>query len=197
MNSVPFGTVSPGNIKYSDLNEDGFIQEAIDEEMIGHSMPVWNIGLEGRISYRDLSLYVVGYGLLDYDINVRQNPYFYAYGDIKYSEYIQENRWTEESQDTEAMHPRLTTASNSNDNRTSSYWLRNASFFKIKNVAISYTLPETLISRMKLTKISVILRVSNLFSYSGIPNLDPEGAAFGVSDYPSMQTYTAGMQISF
>ncbi len=131
-----FGLVYPGNIKYKDLNQDGVVQGTIDEQMIGHSSPRFNYGININLRYRNIGFYLMGYGLADYDINTRNNPYYYAYGSNKYSGFIQDNRWTPGNPDPLAKHPRLTTGNSDNDNRNSSYWLVDGSYFSIKSAEI-------------------------------------------------------------
>ncbi|MFC2081489.1 hypothetical protein ACFLR8_04695, partial [Bacteroidota bacterium] len=190
-----FGPVSPGNIKYKDLNGDDAVQDFIDEKMIGHNRPRYNYGIDLKVKYQNFNLYVLGYGLSDYDITIRNNPYFFTYGNNKYSAYVQANRWTMDNPDVNAAHPRLTSGSNNNDDRNSSYWLINGGFFKIKNVELSYTFNESVIPKISMLK--VFLRGTNLLTFSAIEDLDPENLDFGISTYPSMRTFTTGLSITF
>jgi TonB-linked SusC/RagA family outer membrane protein len=190
-----FGPVSEGNIKYLDLNEDDVVQEFIDEKLIGNSRPRYNYGLDVHIIYRNFSLYVLGYGLADYDVNIRNNNYFYGYGNNKYSAYLMENRWVPESPDAGARHPRLTTGTNNNDNRNSTYWLVDGSFFKIKNVEFAYLFDNLPVNQVKGFKL--FLRGTNLITFSNLKDLDPENIGFGVNTYPSMRTFTTGLSLSF
>jgi len=190
-----FGSVLPGNIKYDDVNDDGVVQDFIDEEMIGHSRPRYNYGIDLNVKYKNFSLYILGYGLANFDINIRNNPYFYASGNNKYSKYVQENRWTMDNPDVDASHPRLTTGTSSNDDRNSSYWLIDGGFFKIKNVELSYSFSEEAIPNVSMMKI--FLRGTNLLTFSDIEDIDPENLGFGISSYPSMRTFSTGLSISF
>lgn len=190
-----FGSVNPGNINYEDLNDDGFIQDEIDEEMIGNYSPRYNFGLSLSLRYKKVSLRVNGYGLAGYKINTLNNPYFYAYGNAKYSAYVMENRWTEENSDVSAGHPRLTTGSNNNDRRTSSYWLIDGGFFRIKNAELAYTFK--LGNNGADHRVRIFARGTNLFTISKIKDLDPEDLSYGVSTYPSMRTYSMGLSVTF
>ncbi len=171
------------------------MQGFIDEEMIGHSRPRYNYGIDLNVKYQNFSLYILGYGLGNYDINIRNTPYFYASGNNKYSAYVQENRWTMDNPDAEAAHPRLTTGTSSNDDRNSSYWLIDGGFFKIKNVELSYTFKKAAIPKLSMMKL--FLRGTNLLTFSAIQDLDPENLSFGISSYPSMRTFSTGLSISF
>lgn len=190
-----FGRVDPGNIQYEDLNGDGFIQAEIDEEMIGNYRPRYNFGLILSVRYKQISLIMNGFGLAGYQINTLNNPYYYAYGNAKYSEYVLENRWSEDQPDVNAKHPRLTTTSNNNDRRTSSYWLIDGGFFRIKNAELAYTFQIG--KNGANNKFRIFARGTNLLTISKIKELDPENLTYGVSTYPSMQTYSMGLSVTF
>ncbi|MEX0980479.1 MAG: SusC/RagA family TonB-linked outer membrane protein [Bacteroidales bacterium] len=192
-----FGAINAGNISYKDLNSDGLVQSAIDEEMIGYTTPRYNYGIQVKLHYKNLGLYILGYGLADYDVNIRNNSYFYAYGNNKYSDFVMQNRWTNENPDPSAKHPRLTSGSNSNDNRNSSYWLIDGSFFTIKNMELSYTFPTTGTEQNGIHNLALFIRANNLLTFSKVKDLYPGNINFGVSTYPSMRTISTGFSVSF
>lgn len=189
-----FGKVNPGNIQYTDLNDDGVIQDEIDEKMIGNNTPRYNYGLYISMRYKQTSLKINGYGRSGYNINTLNNPYFYAYGNSKYSEYTLDNRWTAEQPDVDASHPRLTTTSNSNDRRASTYWLMDGGYFRIKSAELAYTFEDV---RGGTNQIRIFARGTNLFTFSKIKDLDPENLNLGVTTYPSMQTFSLGLSLTF
>jgi len=192
-----FGQVLPGNIKYSDLNDDGFVQSEVDEKMIGNSTPRFNYGIDIDFRYKGISLYLLGYGLAGFDVNTRTSTYYYGYGDRKYSAYTMENRWTEQNPSTDALHPRLTTGNNSNDNRNSTYWLVDASFFKIKNIELAYHFPEQVVEKVRMASLKLFVRGTNLITVTKLKGMDPENIYLGVYTYPSMRTFTGGFSLSF
>lgn len=192
-----FGTVLPGNIKYADLNGDGVVTSNYDQKMIGHSNPRVTYGIHFSAGYKNVGLYILGYGMGSRDVNIQNNVYFHQYGFNKYSQYIMDHAWTTENPNPDALHPRLTTSSVRNDNLNSSYYLRNASFFKIKNVELSYLFPENVTSRLKLTNLKLFARGTNLFTVSEIKELDPENLNLGINTYPSMRTFTGGISVNF
>jgi len=166
--------------------------------MIGHTDPRFTYGANISLRYRGIQLYVLGYGMSQRDVDVQNNKYFHRYGNDKYSKYIMDNAWTlGENEDPNALHPRLTTESVRNDNLTSTYWLRNAAFFKIKNVELSYDLPHNLSDKLKMSNIKLFVRGTNLLTFSEIKELDPENLNLGVTTYPSARTFTGGLAIKF
>ena len=192
-----YGSVLPGNIKYADLNDDGMITSNFDQKMIGHSNPRFTYGVHFSAGYKNFGLYIMGYGMSRRDVNVQNNVYFHQYGYNKYSQYIMDNAWTSENPDPNALHPRLTTSSVRNDNLNSTYYLRNASFFKIKNIELSYSFPENVTQRLKLSDLKLFARGVNLFTIAEIKDLDPENLNLGINTYPSMRTYTGGISLNF
>jgi TonB-dependent starch-binding outer membrane protein SusC len=193
-----YGAVSPGNLKYEDLNEDDKVTSNFDKKMIGHTNPRLTYGINVRFRYKGIQFYALGYGMSGRDVDVQGNRYFHQYGNNKYSGYIMDNAWTlGENEDPGALHPRLTTSSVRNDNLTSTYWLRNAAFFRIKNVELSYDLPEKVLEQLKISKVTLFIRGANLLTISEFQELDPENFNLGVSTYPSTRTFTGGLNVNF
>lgn len=200
INNSPFqtyGVVQPGNIKYQDLNGDDQVTSNFDRKMIGHTNPRLNYGIHINLHYNGFQLYLLGSGLTKHHVDVQANTYYHADGSSKYSNYIKRHAWTMNNQDAGALHPRLTTESIRNDNLLSTYWLRNAAFFKLKCAEFSYTLPTAVVDRLSLSNVRFFMRGSNLFTFSHIKDLDPESLHLGVSTYPSTRTFTAGIDIHF
>ncbi len=193
-----YGAVLPGNIKYEDLNGDGKITSNYDRKMIGHTDPRFTYGLNMNVGYKGIQLFILGYGMSRRDVDVQSNPYYHMSGNNKYSKYILDNAWTlGNNEDQNALHPRLTTGSVRNDNLISTYWLRNAAFFRIKNAELSYMLPESVTDQLKLSNIKLFVRGTNLLTFSEINELDPENLNLGVTHYPSTRTFTGGLAINF
>jgi len=91
----------------------------------------------------------------------------------------------------EATMPRLTTLSNANNYRNNSYWYRDGSFIKLRNLTVAYTLPKRI---LRFADMKIYLQGTNLFSLDNLKTVDPEqlGAA-----YPSVRSYWAGVKFNF
>jgi hypothetical protein len=87
--------------------------------------------------------------------------------------------------------PRLTTLSNANNYRNNSYWYRDGSFIKLRNLTVAYTLPKRI---LRFADMKIYLQGTNLFSLDNLKTVDPEqlGAA-----YPSVRSYWAGVKFNF
>ncbi|MGQ1783653.1 SusC/RagA family TonB-linked outer membrane protein [Saccharicrinis sp. GN24d3] len=199
--AIPSG-VSPsdlrvGNIKYEDVNGDKVIDK-YDEKVIGNSTPRLMYGANMKIGYKNLQLYAsfLGYGKYDRRLNGNLNDgstlkYYHAYSTRKYSKAVIEGLPNGND------HPLLTTGTPTNDTKSSTYWIVNGSFLKLKNVSLSYTLPKNVSNSLKLGEVKLYVYGSNLFTASKIKDLDPESLSAGVTAFPLFSTYAGGLSISF
>lgn len=186
------GAYQVGDIAYADLNGDNRIDDR-DREMLGNSFPRTTIGIEVDLRYKQWGLYLLGVA----ETGVSKwltNSYYWNKGEDKYSA-ITLDRYhpTENPQGT---YPRLTTTAGENNFRNSSFWIKNASFFRMKNVELSYTLPNKFDSSV-FQNIKFFARGTNLFVLSGIKDLDPEVINAGVNNYPLSMTITGGVSVRF
>lgn len=102
-------------------------------------------------------------------------------------DFVAENRWTEENQNVNATYPRLTLLNNTNNEASSSYWLRNAAFLKLKNVEIGYTFKN----------MRFYASGSNLLTFSSFEHWDPEMGGGNGLKYPTQRVFNVGFQITF
>ena len=80
--------------------------------------------------------------------------------------------------------------------RTSSYYLQDASYLRIKNVVVGYTLPSTLTDRIGLNRVRAYFSGDNLFTFTDYPGLDPERGGNGnFVNYPQNKIYSFGLQV--
>lgn len=106
------------------------------------------------------------------------------------------NRWTPENRYTDI--PALGTTSN-NFTSTSTRFLYNNSYLRLKNVMLSYTLPKQLINKITLQNVQVFVQGDNLFTVHKVPGMDPEQGITGVTyfRYPAMRSFTGGINVTF
>lgn len=106
------------------------------------------------------------------------------------------NRWTPENRYTDV--PALSTTSNQWTS-TSTRFLYNNSYLRLKNVMLSYSLPQSLIRRISLSNLQIFVQGDNLLTLSGHQGLDPEQGIAGVTyyRYPAMRSITGGINVSF
>ena len=108
---------------------------------------------------------------------------------------ITENNWSENNPNPYAFWPRLSTEVVENNNHSSTWWLRDGDFIRLKNIEFGYTIPKTLLRNSDLT-FRFYLSGLNLFNYSSFDLWDIEMAGNGLG-YPPQRIINAGLQLNF
>ncbi|GAO42040.1 putative TonB-dependent receptor [Flavihumibacter petaseus NBRC 106054] len=179
--------VFPGNIKFADINKSGII-DGDDRMVLNDKVPV-RYGSNINFGWKNFDLSANVYGSL--------NNYRYISGYEGWAFYLSQNArpwaldsWTPDNPD--ASYPRLSTQYTSNDTRYSSYWLKKASYLKIQNVQVGYSIPAVVLAKAKINYLRVYVSAQNLATISGYPGFDPEGGY-----YPLSRTYAFGVNLKF
>jgi len=193
-----FGVAKAGDIKYKDQNGDGIIDDA-DKVAIGRSnYPELVYGLNLIAEYKgfDLQLFFQGAGLVSfYYENYLATPFREGRGGTFFEHFIG-NTWTPENPNAEF--PRLYYGANSNNSHFSSFWLRDASYLRLKNIEIGYNLKQSLLSKVNVIQaMRISLSAQNLFTWSSLKYIDPELRSAAGNAYPQMKNYTLGVNITF
>ncbi|UCS91654.1 TonB-dependent receptor [Echinicola marina] len=184
-----FGTVQPGDIKYKDQNNDGIIDQN-DEVAIGRpDLPELVYAFHGNISYGKFFASFLFQGVANRSVYLN-GPLVWAFQDYANAAPIAMGRWTPETAEN-ATYPRLTTINNNNNYRFSSFWQRNGSFLKLRNVEVGYEIPTQLLNKIGLNGGRVFLNGNNLLSFDNLDNYDAEN----ISGYPNLKSYNIGVQI--
>ena len=185
INSSPvqsFGTPRVGDLKYRDLNDDGFI-DSRDMTIIADNAASIDLGLRLGFSYRGLDVEAMLHGKLNRDIVLDWNKLAQP--------FMSGNAVTEIAR--EDGFPPLT-LSNLNNYQVSTYWVRKGDFLKVRNLELGYTLPGNVAERMKMNRVRLFVRGVNLLSLSQWKYSDPE---FTVIGYPPLKTYMCGLNFDF
>jgi TonB-linked SusC/RagA family outer membrane protein len=215
----------PGDIKFADLNGDGKVNNGKntlndpgDQKIIGNSSIRLPYGITGNVDWNNFSLsfFFQGIGKRDWYPST-EAAYFWGQYNRPYSflPAFNLNRWTEENPSQDAYFPRYrgyTALSGTRELAVSqTRYLQNASYIRLKNLTLGYSLPMNLIKRLKLSAVRIYLTGQNLWTYSPMfkvtKNFDPEviegsdpeinsGGGDGFS-YPMQKTYTLGLNINF
>lgn len=201
-----WGTVQPGDIKYKDVNGDGIVDDG-DRVAIGATdTPSLIYGLGASVSWRgfDLNLHFQGAGKYTFLIN---SGAVNAFRDGRWGNILQgitDNRWissdisgTKETENPNAPYPRLSYGYNLNNQQSSSFWLRNGRFLRLKNLDIGYTLPKPMVNTIHLESVRIYISGQNLITWSPFKLWDPElDSRQRGQIYPITRSLTAGIQIS-
>lgn len=135
-------------------------------------------------------------GINTYPRGVVATPFWFGTAVTK--EWLTDS-WTPERRD--ARLPIMTTWEDSQyDNyQLSDFWLKDASFLRIKNLQIAYNVPKSLIKKLALKSLLLFVNGQNLFTFSKMKDFDPEKNIKGDNyyEYPSVKTISAGVNVSF
>lgn len=186
-----FQGTKPGDIKYLDVNGDGKITEDDRTRIHMGNIPEIVYGINMGASWKGFELNMLWQG------QARARQLIRPLGfniDVDYYN----NRWISPTETPNAKYPRAFDTKNDYINtRDSDFWLKDASFIRLKNVEVAYTLPANLASKLKMSNIRVYVSGFNLFSIDKIKLLDPEGTNTAGMYYPQQRIYTAGVSLSF
>ncbi len=193
-----FGEYGAGDIKYKDINGDGLI-DADDVVPIGYpTVPeiIYGGGLTFGYKAFDISFFIQGSGRSSFFINPGAITPFVDKGQRGLLQYIADDHWSENNRNINAFWPRLSEYSISNNNRSSTYWLRNGSFVRLKSAEVGYTLPGRLTQKAHINSVRFYASGTNLFVWSKFKMWDPEMAGNGLG-YPVQRVINIGVRTTF
>lgn len=186
------GEYQEGDIAYADLNNDKVI-DSRDKKSLGNSFPRTSLGFDLNLNYKGWGLYILGTSELGLN-TWKNNSYYWVKGQDKYSVEVLDRYHPTENPN--GSYPRLTTTEGTNNFVNSSFWIQDGSFFRLKNVELSYKFG--LESKGYYCKnVKLFARATNLFVISSEKNLDPEVMNAGVTNYPLYTTVTGGISVTF
>jgi len=190
-----FGAYMAGDIKYRDVNGDGKIS-ALDQVPIGFPTTpeiIYGFGLSVGYKGLDASFFFQGSARESFwlDINniapgVDENAILSCFAD---------NYWSENNRNSYALWPRLAHSNSINNNQTSTWFMEDGSFFRLKSVEMGYTLPKQMTKSIYLKDLRVYVSGTNLFYFSKFKLWDPEMAGEGLG-YPVQRVLNIGLNIS-
>ena len=196
-----FGDVMPGDIKYKDINGDGVINDN-DKVAIGATKrPNFTYGFGASAKWKglDVNVHFQGVGKSTYFIN-GSTVYMFSGGDgwgNVLKEMAEGNRWIlGVNEDPNADYPRLTYGNNSNNNRASTFWLRNGAYLRLKTLDIGYSLPKSLVNKVHMNQVRIFFIGTNLLTFSKFKLWDPEMGSADGKKYPLSKTFSLGVSVN-
>lgn len=188
----PWGTVHPGDIRYKDLNADGKIDNN-DLTQIGYStIPQIVYGITANVHYKDFRLDLLFQGAAKSSLMGTTGAFFnnmnVLVDNLDY--------WTPEN--TNAKNPRITNAPTTNNTQTSSFWMKDANYLRLKSAMLSYTVPFRIIQKLKLNNVRIFVSGQNLLTWTKLRNYDPEIVySWGGLNYPQQKVVSTGLNVTF
>jgi TonB-linked SusC/RagA family outer membrane protein len=195
--------LSPGDIRYVDVNKDGVINDR-DNFVLGSPFPRYNFGFTYNVAYKqfDATIFIQGVGRRSTFVRGELvEPFHFNYGQTMYQHQL--DFWTPTNPN--AAYPRLAangSASNENNfRRGSDLYIYNAAYARLKNVQLGYTLPKKIAGKIGMQSLRAYLSGQNLYTISGLKFLDPEASEFdnrlSAGGANSGRTYPTPVYIGF
>jgi len=189
-----YGRVYPGDIKYRDLNGDGRI-DINDETAIGKpQFPEIIYGINMMVAWKGFDLHALFQGA--------GNASLYLAGDLAYPffngatmAHYQLDYWSPDN--TGAAFPRLTPSPVTNNEQTSSFWIRSGSYLRLKTLELGYSIPQSLLTRVAIKQARLSLSGQNLLTFSSFKHIDPEMSQNRARYYFQQKVYTLGLSLNF
>lgn len=190
------GRPIPGDVKYKDINGDKVI-DSNDQCAIGYTRePELVFGFGGTIEYKgfDFSAYFTGAARTSTFFEDRTFwPFANGMGFFNVFKEIYDNRWTPETASS-ALYPVVTEGFNSQSMRRSTVWQKDASYLRLKNLEIGYTLPKKVVSKIRINNLRVFVNGTNLYTWDKINHtIDPESDNW----YPIQRAVNFGLAVDF
>ena len=187
---------APGDIKFKDINSDGVI-DSKDKTDLGNPIADYTMGLNLTLNYKNFDFVAYSYASLG---NEMVRNYERTLANVNKLNYVLD-RWTGEG--TSNTVPRVTTAA-TNNNVLSSYFVEDASFLRIQNIQLGYTLDKTVSDKMGISKLRIYTSVNNLYTFTKYRGFDPAasdgnplGGGIDYGFYPTPKTFMFGINVNF
>ena len=197
-------TPRPGDFKWVDVNNDGFINSA-DRTTIGNYLPDFTYGLNNRFEYDNFEFSFLLQGVEGNEV-LNLTRRHMGNGEANYNSYSEwNNRWRSESQPGNGLIPRANRGGGNSNNRPSDYQVEDASYLRLRNVTLAYNFPESALGD-KINNLRVYLSGTNLFTKTDYLGFNPEvnnqddntnvqGEDYGA--YPLSSVITFGLNAKF
>lgn len=201
-NDIPnhtFGKIQPGDIKYKDLNGDNVI-DSYDEMPIGKPyVPEMIYGFGVNFQYKNFDFGAFFQGADNFTIMLHGSTLIPGSGGGGVGNIYAnvDDRWTPENPRQDVFWPRLAIIESQNNMRYSTWWIRDASYIRLKNLELGYTFPKAWQSTINSKNIRLFLRGSNILTFAKFKMWDPEIGSQNGLKYPLNKIYTIGFEISF
>lgn len=180
-----------GDLQYEDVSKDGVITSLDMVRLDMTNTPQVVFGVNMSITYKNLSLYSLFQG------QSRAYQYFFTRAGLNGNslEELLINRYTAGSMN--SKYPRIPSLVTEVSGLRSDYWLRDASYVRLKTMELSYTVPQSILLGLKISGLRFYLNGSNLFTIDKLKIFDPEGNNENGDFYPQNKIFNIGFNLSF
>lgn len=188
-----------GDLRYVDITGDGKVTPD-DRTYLGSRIPKYTFGLSLGGDYKgfDFNVLLQGVAGVKGMLSNYAGYAFFQEGNIQ--KWQMENCWNVQPENRYPDYPRLEIMSNAGsiNTLTSDYWILNASYLKVRNIQVGYTLPESLTKKFGSSGMRIYVSLDNPLTFKGYrKGWDPENTNNDGYYYPTMSTYTLGLNLKF
>jgi len=198
--------VLPGDIKYKDVNGDGVINDYDIVPLDYSDTPQIQYGFATEFNWKNWNLSVLFEGVSRIKYFSAGNG-FYPFAGKEVGnvlDIVTTDRWTSreisgtaETENPNARFPRLTYGANGNNNRSSTFWLNDGAYLRLKNVQISYQLKGAFLNKAGIKSTTFSIIGENLHVWDKVKIFDPGQANKNGSVYPIQRVVTLQMNMLF
>lgn len=194
------GGASPGDIRYVDVNGDGEVNSD-DRTVIGKgNIPEVTFGLNLGLNYKQFDFSALFQGATNFNVYLQQEAaYAFFNGGKVFDRHLGRAQIGTDGNviNPNASYPRITLNDRDRNERTSSYWVEDGDYLRLKNIEIGYTLPERISSKMGVSSFRVYTNGRNLVTWSKLKHIDPENPQTRGRFYPQQKVWSLGLNVTF
>lgn len=196
------GKIAPnskaGDLRYVDRNGDNIVDEA-DKTYLGSKIPKYTFGFNLGGAYKSFDFNVLFQGAFGVKGLLTNYAGYAFFQEGSIQRWQAAETWSNNPQNRYPLYPRLEVMSNAGSNNTlvSDFWILNASYLKIRNVQLGYTLPSHISRKLGASNLRLYTSLENPLSFNSYrKGWDPEINTSG-NYYPILSTYTFGLTLKF
>lgn len=193
-----------GDPKVRDVTGEGIV-DSNDRTIIGNYQPDFTWGMTNNFSYKGIELSVMLTGSEGGEIMNQHSRFLKSFNGNRNAYQSSSNFWKSDADpgDGHIFKPRVT--QNTVQAQSSTYWVEDASFVRIKNIRLGYNFPSAMVKKWNLSNLKLYVNLENVYVFSDYSNYDPEGSTFqsgyrvgyDYGAYPNPFSATVGLNVSF
>ncbi len=190
----PWGKLQPGDIRYEDKNGDGKINDDDITSIGDPGTPTIVYGISPSIRYKRFAVDLLFQGAAKTDFYFyREGAWPFHAGRGAFVEHL--DYWTPDNPN--ASNPRLTGGPTLNSQQTSSFWMQDASYLRLKSATFAYTIPSLVSKKIGIQNARIYVSGQNILTWTKLKNYDPENSNFRGHTYPQQKVISVGINTTF
>ena len=185
-----------GDLIFSDTNKDGKVN-ADDRVLLGSQEPIWTYGITLGAGWKNIDLSTMWSGAAGVSRLINNEVAGYISGDMGHPSTMWLKAWTPENKKTNI--PRLGMIDDpSMSKNVSDFWVQDASYLRLKNLQLGYTLPQDLLSKVGIESMRIYYSAENLLTlHKMMVSIDPENTDQRGAQFPITSTHSIGINLTF